>query len=86
MPEIADGRRAARQRMGRLGRQGQCPAPKHPLFGLHPLATGDALSVTAQSAGVTKLRGMLKTAAVNDIVKQLQGLTACSKSKHDDME
>ena len=55
--------------MGRLGRQGQCSAPKPPLFGLHPLATGDALSVTAQSAGVTKLRGMLKTAAVNDIVK-----------------
>lgn len=54
--------------------KGNAPAPKPPLFGLQPLAVGDVLSDTAESAGVTKLRDMLKTAAVNDIVKKLQGI------------
>ncbi|KLI07691.1 MULTISPECIES: outer membrane porin GjpA [Mycolicibacterium] len=53
--------------------KGNAPAPKPPLFGLHPLATGDILSDTAESAGVTKLREALKALAVNDIVKKLQG-------------
>ncbi|QRY54328.1 outer membrane porin GjpA [Mycolicibacterium septicum] len=63
--------------------KGNAPAPKPPLFGLQPLATGDVLSDTAESAGVTKLRDMLKTAAVNDIVKKLQGLTAGTEAAAD---
>lgn len=54
--------------------KGNAPAPKPPLFGLHPLATGDILSDTAESAGVTKLRDALKRLAVDNIVKKLQGL------------
>lgn len=53
--------------------KGNAPAPKPPLFGLKPLAVGDIFSDTAESPGVTKLRDMLKTAAINDIVKKLQG-------------
>ncbi|WP_273732676.1 outer membrane porin GjpA [Mycolicibacterium septicum] len=63
--------------------KGNAPAPKPPLFGLQPLATGDILSDTAESAGVTKLRDMLKTAAVNDIVKKLQGLTPGTEAAAD---
>ncbi|MFV8165893.1 outer membrane porin GjpA [Mycobacterium sp. 134] len=63
--------------------KGNAPAPKPPLFGLKPLATGDVLSDTAESAGVTKLRDMLKTAAVNDIVKKLQGLTTGTEAAAD---
>lgn len=55
--------------------KGNAPAPKPPLFGLHPLAFGDPLSDIAESAGVTKLREALKGAAVENIVKKLQGLT-----------
>ncbi|WP_433993774.1 outer membrane porin GjpA [Mycolicibacterium porcinum] len=54
--------------------KGNAPAPKPPLFGLKPLAVGDIFSDTAESAGVTKLRDMLKAATVNDIVKKLQGI------------
>lgn len=63
--------------------KGNAPAPKPPLFGLQPLAAGDIFSDTAESAGVTKLRDMLKTAAVNDIVKKLQGLTTGTEAVAD---
>lgn len=63
--------------------KGNAPAPKPPLFGLQPLAAGDIFSDTAESAGVTKLRDMLKTAAVNDIVKKLQGLTPGTEAAAD---
>ncbi|MDF3337174.1 hypothetical protein P3H80_07075 [Mycolicibacterium septicum] len=63
--------------------KGNAPAPKPPLFGLQPLAAGDIFSDTAESAGVTKLRDMLKTAAVNDIVKKLQGLTTGTEAAAD---
>ncbi|MBU9764046.1 hypothetical protein FR943_09345 [Mycobacterium sp. TNTM28] len=54
--------------------KGNAPAPKPPLFGLQPLAAGDIFSDTAESAGLTKLRDMLKGAAIDKIVKQLQGV------------
>lgn len=63
--------------------KGNAPAPKPPLFGLHPLATGDILSDTAESAGVTKLREALKGAAVENIVKKLQGLTTGTEEAAD---
>ncbi|MEW2481167.1 outer membrane porin GjpA [Mycobacterium sp. NPDC049093] len=63
--------------------KGNAPAPKPPLFGLHPLATGDILSDTAESAGVTKLREALKGAAVENIVKKLQGITTGTEEAAD---
>ncbi|CRZ15620.1 outer membrane porin GjpA [Mycolicibacterium neworleansense] len=64
--------------------KGNAPAPKPPLFGLQPLATGDIFSDIAEGAGVTKLRDMLKTAAVNDIVKKLQGIDTATEPVADD--
>ncbi|WKG05214.1 outer membrane porin GjpA [Mycolicibacterium sp. HK-90] len=54
--------------------KGNAPAPKPPLFGLQPAALGDIFSDTAESAAVTKLRDLLRTATVDDIVKKLQGV------------
>ncbi|WP_166903319.1 outer membrane porin GjpA [Mycobacterium sp. DL440] len=64
--------------------KGNAPAPKPPLFGLHPLATGDILSDTAESAGVTKLRDALKGAAVENIVKKLQGIATGTEEATDE--
>lgn len=63
--------------------KGNAPAPKPPLFGLHPLAVGDIFSDTAESAGVTKLRDALKGAAVDNIVKKLQGLATGTEEAAD---
>ncbi|MEX3655596.1 outer membrane porin GjpA [Mycolicibacterium fortuitum] len=54
--------------------KGNAPVPKPPLFGLQPLATGDILSDTAETAGVAKLRAALKSLAIDNIVKTLQGV------------
>ncbi|MCV7066577.1 hypothetical protein H7H51_14235, partial [Mycolicibacterium farcinogenes] len=50
-----------------MGRQGNART-KPPLFGLKPAALGDIFSDTAESAGITKLRDLLRTATVEDIV------------------
>ncbi|TMS53293.1 outer membrane porin GjpA [Mycobacterium sp. DBP42] len=63
--------------------KGNAPAPKPPLFGLHPLTTGDVFSDMAETAGVTKLREALKAAAVNDIFKKLQGTDAGTETVAD---
>ncbi|MFV8170088.1 outer membrane porin GjpA [Mycolicibacterium peregrinum] len=63
--------------------KGNAPAPKPPLFGLNPLAFGDPLSDIAESAGVTKLREALKGAAVENIVKKLQGITTGTEEAAD---
>ncbi|MED5812349.1 outer membrane porin GjpA [Mycolicibacterium sp. 050232] len=64
--------------------KGNAPAPTPPLFGLDPLTFGDPLSDIAENAGVTKLRDMLKTAAVNDIVKKLQGIDTTTEAAADE--
>lgn len=63
--------------------KGNAPAPKPPLVGLNPLAFGDPLSDIAESAGVTKLREALKGAAVENIVKKLQGITTGTEEAAD---
>ncbi|WP_441962170.1 outer membrane porin GjpA [Mycolicibacterium houstonense] len=64
--------------------KGNAPAPKPPLFGLKPAALGDIFSDTAESAGITKLRDLLRTATVEDIVKKLQGVDAATETVADE--